>query len=176
MVAWSVGEAAVQRGDGRADPADLRSCFGAFGLIAVIGLSLVDDCGASGGHGLRAFGALALGLGAGLRVGAVRELGPEFRVRTQPRGELVISGIYAHLRHPAELGLVLCCVGTAVCLASLWGAVLALTVFVPLSVWRVHAEDAQLARQQPRAHRVYREAVPAWLPSWRPQRTNRPAA
>lgn len=176
MVAWSAGEAGTQRNDSRADPGDLRSWLGAWGLIAVIGLSLVSDSGAAGAAWIRATGGLALVLGAGLRVSAVHELGPEFRVRTQLRRELVASGVYAYLRHPAELGLVLCCVGTALCLASSWGALVAMTLFVPLSAWRVRAEEAQLAQRMPQAHHAYCEAVPAWLPSSWPKATKRPAA
>ncbi|MCA9665163.1 MAG: hypothetical protein KC503_06230, partial [Myxococcales bacterium] len=87
--------------------------------------------------------------GAALRVAAVATLGRHFVSQTRAHGaeSRVRRGVYAHLRHPSELGLVALAVGAGVVAGSAGALCLALGALLPLSLVRMRREErAMLCR------------------------------
>jgi len=81
-----------------------------------------------------------------MRAAAMGQLGAYFRteIAVQPDQRLVRSGIYRHIRHPSEGGLLLIGLGAAVLFGStaafaIWGLVL-----VPLVLTRIRLEESCL--------------------------------
>ena len=60
---------------------------------------------------------------------------------------LITTGPYQYVRHPLYLGMVVSVSGIALGLKSLWGLLLTLFAFVPLSVYRARLEEEALARK-----------------------------
>ncbi|MBN1269179.1 MAG: isoprenylcysteine carboxylmethyltransferase family protein [Kiritimatiellae bacterium] len=58
--------------------------------------------------------------------------------------ELVTSGPYHFVRHPAYLGMTIALAGIAVALASAAGLACVVFLFVPSAIWRARREDAAL--------------------------------
>lgn len=109
--------------------------------------------------------ALLIGLGAWLRVAAIRTLGPAFHsadVVTEDQ-TLVTRGLYARLRHPSEAGLLVIALGTAALFLSVGALLITLLVLVPATLRRVQVEDELLGALFPE-HAVWRVKVPALLP------------
>ena len=91
-------------------------------------------------------GAVLMFCGVGLRLSAIRALGPQFRneVRTERDGQLVRSGIYRVLRHPSELGNLLVALGCVLLLQSMVAAAVWVVMFLPVVLVRVRQEDRLL--------------------------------
>jgi len=121
---------------------------------------------ATRGPGPVAAGCAAMLGGAALRAAAIRRLGAFFvtEVRVLPGQALLRRGVYAHLRHPSETGLLLAALGGCVLLGSVAGAVAWAVLLVPLVLVRVRREDAVLARAFGPAHADYVRGVGALLP------------
>jgi protein-S-isoprenylcysteine O-methyltransferase Ste14 len=96
-------------------------------------------------HGIHAIGAIALALGVGLRVVAIRTLGPRFVSDIRVDSFVVRDGIYAWLRHPSEVGLLLIVAGGTLVLGAPITATVATIVLIPVSRWRMHREDLALS-------------------------------
>ncbi|MEX1033119.1 MAG: isoprenylcysteine carboxylmethyltransferase family protein [Cellvibrionaceae bacterium] len=111
-------------------------------------------------------GAVLSCLGIGLRVTAILSLGPLFisHISLVPGHRLVTQGLYAWLRHPSELGLLLFCFGLSIAMRSPVGLALTVAVMIPLSFSRIRAENTLLAAQFPALYRAYKESTPALLP------------
>ncbi|MFA6044860.1 MAG: isoprenylcysteine carboxylmethyltransferase family protein, partial [Phycisphaerales bacterium] len=114
-----------------------------------------------------AIGVTAVLLGAWLRVTAIRTLGERFLSSPAPlRGaELETRGVYAHLRHPSETGIVLIACGAVLATLSPVALVLA-TGLAALVWWRVRVEDRHLRTEFGPAHAHYVARVPGLVP-WR---------
>lgn len=93
---------------------------------------------------LVAAGAGTMLAGVALRRVAMRTLGREFVSEPRAAPVLVQSGVYAHLRHPSETGLLAVGLGAAITLASPWALACWALVAVPLTLARVRAEDREL--------------------------------
>jgi protein-S-isoprenylcysteine O-methyltransferase Ste14 len=93
-------------------------------------------------------GLVAIALGVALRALAIRALGAAFssEIVVIPGQRLVTHGIYAHLRHPSDVGLLLVALGLAWLGGSAPAAVIALSVVAPSVVVRMLREDAVLAK------------------------------
>ncbi|MFZ5830218.1 MAG: methyltransferase family protein [Planctomycetota bacterium] len=83
-----------------------------------------------------------------LRLGAIRTLGPRFVTDIDPVGPIVREGIYAWLRHPSEVGLLLLAVGGPMLLGSPLTTLAAAVTFPSVSLRRIRREDAALAAIQ----------------------------
>ncbi len=85
-------------------------------------------------------------LGSGIRIAARRALGRNFSavISTTRDQQLVTSGPYRVVRHPAYVGSILVCLGTAVALGSWIGALVMLAAVVPAVLLRISREEAQL--------------------------------
>lgn len=109
-------------------------------------------------------GALVMLTGVGLRVAAVRTLGPQFV--TAPRiGPLVETGTYAWLRHPSEAGNLAVTLGACLLLGGRWAVLpwVGLLVTVRSCVWK---EDVYLDRWHGRRHARYKARVGGLFPKW----------
>jgi protein-S-isoprenylcysteine O-methyltransferase Ste14 len=85
------------------------------------------------------------------------------RIQTE-RGQMVIdTGPYAFVRHPGYVGGILFCVGTALCLASVW-ALIPAGLASALLILRTHWEDqtlqAELAGYKEYTQRVRYKLIP----------------
>lgn len=108
-------------------------------------------------------------VGAAIRGWATRQLGPQFVSAVEyvgPKNRLMTRGIYTHIRHPSELGLVLLMSAGWIATGSeivflLWG-----TMLLPLSWLRIRMEEAALNQQFGGAYRRYASNTGAYLPKW----------
>jgi protein-S-isoprenylcysteine O-methyltransferase Ste14 len=94
---------------------------------------------------IHVIGAISLALGVGLRVVAIRTLGPRFVSDIRVDSFVVRDGIYAWLRHPSEVGLLLIVTGGPLVLGAPITATVATIVLIPVSRWRMHREDLVLS-------------------------------
>lgn len=117
--------------------------------------------------GRLAAGGLVAGLGAGLRAWGAGHL-----VKTE---RFVVSGPYAHLRHPLYAGTLLAALGIGAA-AGPPGLVLAAFGFAPFFLLyylprKDRIEGARLERRYGAAYAAWRRGVPALVPrltAWRP--------
>lgn len=90
-------------------------------------------------------GGLFLVVGIVLRIEAIRALGPQFVSDVQISRLVIRNGIYAWLRHPSEIGLLLIAIGGPLLIGAPWTAMAAAFVLVPTSLWRMNREEIALA-------------------------------
>jgi protein-S-isoprenylcysteine O-methyltransferase Ste14 len=120
---------------------------------------------------LRAAGAVLLLAGAAVLVHAfarVEGLGTPAPVA--PTRELVVGGLYRHVRNPMYLAILAAIVGQALLLGRpvlLAYAAAVAAAFVAFVHWY---EEPTLARQFGERYQAYRRAVPGWWPRRRPWR------
>jgi protein-S-isoprenylcysteine O-methyltransferase Ste14 len=108
------------------------------------------------GNAMRWLG-LCLFVGGGmLRIWPVFVLGDRFSglVAIQPGHRLVTSGIYARIRNPSYLGLLIGVLGWALAFRSLAGVLLA-ALYLPPLVARMRAEEALLRSHFGEAYEAY---------------------
>lgn len=111
-------------------------------------------------------GALLVAVGMGVRQWAIRSLGAFFtdRARIVDDHQLIQTGLYARLRHPAYLGLAIVFVGYPVMLLSVAGAVVC-AVVMPWSIgFRIRTEEAILSTHFGAAWDAYAARTPALWP------------
>ncbi|WP_346838932.1 isoprenylcysteine carboxylmethyltransferase family protein [Microbulbifer sp. SAOS-129_SWC] len=120
-------------------------------------------------QGLAVIGALAMSAGIALRLAAIRALRRYFtsHVALASDHRLVTGGLYAWLRHPSELGLLMVAFGASLLLDSGAGWLFAAAVLLPLSLYRIRLEDAMLCAAFGAHFRRYARTTPALLPHWR---------
>ena len=96
--------------------------------------------------GLRGLGAALTLAGVALRFLARRELGKQYsvHVETSKKHQLVTTGVYQRLRHPAYLGLLCLFLGIPLCLGSWGGLGLAALLGIPAVVSRIRVEERWL--------------------------------
>jgi protein-S-isoprenylcysteine O-methyltransferase Ste14 len=85
-----------------------------------------------------------------------------------PPRDLVVSGLYRHVRNPQYVGVVLVAVGEA--LLAQAGVLLGYAAFLAIGyhLFVRYYEEPTLGRLFGESYTRYRESVPRWLPSWRP--------
>lgn len=114
-------------------------------------------------------GACFMGVGAALRVAAVRTLGRSFTAHVQVRdGQGVCDrGVYGLVRHPSYVALLFLNTGPSLAV----GAWISLSLVAAATLYanhrRVGAEEAALAQHLGAAYREYCERVPRWVPPLR---------
>lgn len=91
-------------------------------------------------------GLLVLLAGATLRIVAILTLAQHFRyeLRVEQGQGVMQRGIYAVLRHPSYLGIILIPLGAALILSSLLGVVVGGALMVAITIARIRAEEAVL--------------------------------
>jgi protein-S-isoprenylcysteine O-methyltransferase len=104
--------------------------------------------------------------GIGLRLWAIVTLGRFFRttVVVQDRHQLIRSGPYRLLRHPAYSGSILTMIGLGLALDN-WVSLAAMLLGAALAyLWRIRAEEAALGARFGDAYAEYRRGTWAVLP------------
>jgi protein-S-isoprenylcysteine O-methyltransferase Ste14 len=133
-------------------------CFAVLGLLHAYVPALTDrrEIGALDGDAIRWLGLLLFVAGGALRLWPVFVLGRRFSglVAIQPGHTLVTSGVYAVIRHPSYLGLLVTALGWALVFRSAAGVVLTALQLVPL-VARIRAEERLLRSQFGREYDAY---------------------
>jgi protein-S-isoprenylcysteine O-methyltransferase Ste14 len=120
---------------------------------------------------VRAFGAVVTGAGAVVLLGAFAQFALEGRgtpAPSAPTEQLVVRGLYRHVRNPMYLAVLAVITGQALALGRPvllgYGALVggAFTAFV------YGYEQPALARRYGAQYEAYRSAVPGWWPRLRP--------
>lgn len=110
---------------------------------------------------------IALMTGAvALLVGSSRPLGQNWSLiaRTRSDHRLIISGPYAHVRHPIYLGMLLFLLGLAIAFGHWISLVLAIPTFLIGTRIRTKIEDRLLEEGFGNEFREYRRSTPALFP------------
>ena len=130
-----------------------RWVIAAFGLIGVLAAYLPAYTDRKGfwvldGDGVRWLGVVLFAAGGALRLWPVFVLGHRFSglVAIQPGHRLVTSGVYAVIRHPSYLGLLINSLGWSLAFRSVVGVLLTALLIPPL-VARIRAEERLLRTQ-----------------------------
>lgn len=118
-----------------------------------------------GGDGVRWLGVVLFAAGGALRLWPVVVLGNRFSglVAIQPGHTLVTTGIYAVIRHPSYLGLLLNSLGWALAFRSGVGLLLTAVFVLPLLA-RIRAEERLLRSQFGAAYDAYRARTSRLIP------------
>lgn len=100
-----------------------------------------------------------------LRRRAIRELGKMWSLHVEIRAQhqLVRSGPYRWVRHPAYTSMILELVALGLLLQSRFTSALAFALFVPTLIARIRIEEAALS-QQISGYAAYQRQTPALLP------------
>lgn len=109
-------------------------------------------------------GAALMGVGGGLMFRGTRDLGDALTPLPHPRdsASLVVSGVYARVRHPIYGGVILGCLGWSLVWASVAGLVLALVVALFFTAKSMR-EEAWLVERFP-DYRDYRARTRRFTP------------
>ena len=119
-------------------------------------------------------GVVLVGLGALLRLWANGHVGHVKVNWTQSSrgdtkiGELVTAGPYAFVRHPLYLGSFLIGLGFGIVAGRFWLMAIALGVMALIYHRKIVEEETTLSHEWGEAFERYRQAVPRYLPTWRP--------
>lgn len=168
---WIVSEARAVHSARRAPqppaPPGTLVWWSALGVLGTLWSALLDrgSLPLPGGVVSVVCGALLMLGGLALRALAIATLQRCFldAPTVLPDHALVTHGVYARMRHPAEVGTLAIVLGAAVLL----GSAVALAALIPLAglaVWRIRAEDRVLSQWRPTEWEAYRRAVPALIP------------
>lgn len=86
-------------------------------------------------------------LGMMLRIGAIATLGDRFQtdIELNSAENIHDAGLYRYMAHPGEIGYLLLVVGGTIQLGAPISFVAAVTLLVPISIWRMNREDAFLS-------------------------------
>ena len=88
-----------------------------------------------------------------------------------PTEQLVVGGLYRHVRNPMYLAVLAIVLGEALILARPELLVYALALWAAFALFVRTYEEPTLGRRHGEAYERYREAVPAWWPRLRPWRS-----
>lgn len=89
-----------------------------------------------------------------------------------PTKELVVSGLYARVRNPMYLAVLLLIFGQSMLFASAALIAYGVTIWFAFLLFVLYYEEPRLQREFPDSYAAYAEAVPRWIPRltpWRPQ-------
>ena len=147
-----------------------RWVLAAFGIIGLLGAWLPaytdrNNFWIIDGDAIRWLGVALFTAGGALRLWPVYVLGHRFSglVAIQPGHTLVTSGIYAIIRHPSYLGLLLNSLGWALAFRSWIGVILTVVTLVPLLA-RINAEEKLLRSQFSEEYDAYRARTSRLIP------------
>lgn len=151
LVVFAIAETAAKRGASDPSrfgaPGTRLAMVSALGLLVTAWLAIAAPAPSSAGWGATIAAASACVIGIVLRVLAILTLGDAFTSETvlAPGRPVVRHGIYEHLRHPSDIGLLLFTAGVVGSTGSLAALVPALLLVVPSTVARMRDEDRLLA-------------------------------
>ncbi|MCH8922981.1 MAG: hypothetical protein IIA67_07515 [Planctomycetes bacterium] len=132
-------------------------------LVAVFWAALIGR--QPGSTALTCCGAFCFTGGILLRLAAARRLGRFFRTEvTITDQRFVCTGIYRHLRHPSETGLLLVGLGAGILLASPPAVVVWALALVPLTLLRIGLEERCLYGAFGAAYREYARSCRRLVP------------
>ncbi len=176
-IAWVVAEYIARRstwlqGAPRRPPGTLdHGTYPAIAISLAIGMSstLVAFLAGLGGYlpvWVSAVGLVVLAGGLLLRGWALRTLGRFFTmpITLRPDHEIIRSGPYERLRHPAYTGGYLTAVGLALALGAPLGALVTGVGCLAAYVYRIHVEEATLVSRFGDDYRHYAEGTWRLLP------------
>jgi protein-S-isoprenylcysteine O-methyltransferase Ste14 len=117
------------------------------------------------GEAMRWIGVVLGAIGGTLRILPVFVLGRRFSglVAIQKEHRLVTTGIYATIRHPSYLGLLMTVAGWVLVFRSGMGLIIA-ALFVPIILGRIRAEERLLASQFGAEYEAYRARTSRLVP------------
>jgi protein-S-isoprenylcysteine O-methyltransferase Ste14 len=143
------------------------AAFAVLGLLAAYLPAYTDrrEFWTIDGDAVRWLGVVLFAAGGALRVWPVFVLGNRFSglVAIQPGHTLVTTGIYAVIRHPSYLGLLVNSLGWALAFRSGVGVLLSALLIPPLLA-RIHAEERLLRAQFGDAYYAYRARTSRIIP------------
>jgi protein-S-isoprenylcysteine O-methyltransferase Ste14 len=114
----------------------------------------------------RALGVAVMWLGLATRAGAVLALGSAFRttVEVDPDQALVTTGPYTWIRHPSHAGLLLILAGLGLAYDNWLSLAACIVLPLPALAWRIHVEEAELARVLGDPYRAYQTRTARLVP------------
>jgi protein-S-isoprenylcysteine O-methyltransferase Ste14 len=143
------------------------AAFAVLGLLAAYLPAYTDrrEFWTIDGDAVRWLGVVLFAAGGALRLWPVFVLGNRFSglVAIQPGHTLVTTGIYAVIRHPSYLGLLVNSLGWALAFRSGVGVLLT-ALLVPPLLARIHAEERLLSSQFGEAYDAYRVRTARMIP------------
>jgi protein-S-isoprenylcysteine O-methyltransferase Ste14 len=143
------------------------AAFAVLGLLAAYLPAYTDrtEFWTIDGDAVRWVGVVLFAAGGALRLWPVFVLGNRFSglVAIQPGHILVTTGIYAVIRHPSYLGLLVNSLGWALAFRSGVGVLLTALLIPPLLA-RIHAEERLLGAQFGEAYDAYRARTARMIP------------
>jgi protein-S-isoprenylcysteine O-methyltransferase Ste14 len=143
------------------------AAFAVLGLLAAYLPAYTDrrEFWTIDGDAVRWLGVVLFAAGGTLRLWPVFVLGNRFSglVAIQPGHTLVTTGIYAVIRHPSYLGLLVNSLGWALAFRSGVGVLLSMLLIPPLLA-RIHAEERLLGAQFGGAYDAYRARTARMIP------------
>lgn len=84
--------------------------------------------------------------------------------------DLVVSGLYAHVRNPMYVAVSLIIFGQSMLFASAALIAYGIAVWFAFLLFVLYYEEPRLQRQFPETYPAYAEAVPRWVPRLKPWR------
>jgi protein-S-isoprenylcysteine O-methyltransferase Ste14 len=107
---------------------------------------------------VRWLGVPLLLVGYGVRIVSRVTLGKQFSgyVQTAKGHQLVTSGIYSQIRHPAYLGFLCLLLGFPMCFGSVAGLACAIVLGIPALCYRIRIEEAALEEWFPDEYKQYK--------------------
>ncbi len=152
------------------------------GVVAAVVPWLITDWrfGADAGLGIGAVGVALIVTGLAVLIDcfvrfAVKGGGTPAPVA--PPSQLVISGLYAHVRNPMYVGVLLAVFGQALLFASAALIAYGVTLWFVFLLFILYYEEPRLARAFPETYPPYAASVPRWIPRltpWRPSPPEQP--
>lgn len=136
-------------------------------LVAVVGSAVVsEDRLWLLPNALFYVGVALIILGIVIRNWAISQLGRHFSpvVRTGPEQQIVRTGFYRIIRHPAYTGMFLTLMGFAIAWASALGILIALAALSIGFAYRIHVEEAALAERFGDEYREYAKSTWRLIP------------
>ncbi len=147
-------------------PTTYHPHFIGLAFLGLIWLAVYQTQSHHFGWALNIIGCFTMIAGIALRTISIRTLKTQFLSQIQLRADhtLLRSGIYAVIRHPSELGLLLIGLGIPLLLSSPLGLIALAFVLAPLSLYRIGLEDKLLHEAFTKEFSVYKATTPALFP------------
>ena len=153
LAAWVLLEVCVRvgetvRGKGRRGRDRATRVWIGIALGAAIAVALAARSALRLPEPLRVAGVVVMWMGLALRGWAIAALGASFRttVEVEPGQAVVAHGPYRWIRHPSYTGLLTIVAGFGLAAGSWPSFAACLVLPLPAIVWRIHVEEAELAR------------------------------
>jgi len=173
---FAFAESAVQHpiAGAREDIGNRGAWITTFEIVLLISLSIATRNSIQAIHpSIGGVGVFLIILGILLRCLAILSLGEHFKTDAEPFADfkLVTTGIYAHLRHPSETGLILIWFGAACLMQSALGLLFCTGILMPTILLRVYFEERVLRTHLGDDYIRYSQSVPALVPVIRSSRS-----